>query len=175
MTLEEFERLPDDGRTYEVSEGELITLSGPKSLHSRILRKVYKAVEAYLDKSDLGEAYPETDHVLSLDPLTVRRPDVSFVIQQRIRETPEDDYFMGSPELAIEVVSPSESAENLHIKIRQYLQFGAKQIWVLYPKTKTLEVHQPRVPTATLEQSDTLDGGDLLPGFSVKVADLFAV
>ncbi|HTU48568.1 MAG TPA: Uma2 family endonuclease [Bryobacteraceae bacterium] len=173
MTLEEFERLPDDGNTYEINEGELITLPGPKFLHSRIVRKVFKTIEAYLDKSDLGESYAESDQVLSLDPLTVRRPDISFLSNEQIRSTAEDDYVAGAPELAIEVVSPSQPAEDLQIKVRQYLRFGAKQVWVLYPKTKSMEVHRPGVATITLEETETLTGGDLLPGFSVKVSDFF--
>ena len=116
LTLEEFAQLPDDGMHHEISEGELITMSGPKSLHSRIIRKVFKAIDTALEKSGYGEAFPEAGYVLARDPLTVRQPDVSVLSTERIQSTPPDDYFEGAPELAVEVVSPSDSAEDLELK-----------------------------------------------------------
>jgi hypothetical protein len=99
LTLEEFSQLPDDGVRHEISEGELITMSGPKSLHSRIIRKVGKAIETALAKSGYGEAFPEAGYVLSRDPLTVRQPDVSVLSPERIQSTAPDDYLKGRPSL----------------------------------------------------------------------------
>jgi Uma2 family endonuclease len=173
MTLEEFERLPDDGNRYEVSEGELIVMTAPKSLHNRIVRKIFKAIEAFLDKSALGESYAESAQILSRNPLTIRIPDVAFLSNERIRTTEEDEYFAGAPELAIEVVSPSQSANYMGTKVEQYLRFGAKQVWIVYPKRKCIHVYRADKSMAILDESETLTGGDLLPGFSVKVSDLF--
>lgn len=173
LTLEEFLALPDDGNKYEISEGELILVPPVKLKHSRIVRKVFKEIEASLDKSRAGEAYAEAGEILSRIPATMRIPDISLVSNQRINATAEDGYLEGAPELAVEVVSPSQSATKLNVKIRQLLQTGAKQVWVLYPETKTIHVHRPGLPIVTLEETDVLDGGDVLPGFSVKVADLF--
>jgi Uma2 family endonuclease len=173
LTLEEFAQLPDDGVRHEISEGELITMWGPKSLHSRIIRKVFKAIETALEKSGYGEAFPEAGYVLSSDPLTVRQPDVCVLSTERIQSSAPDDYFEGAPELAVEVVSPSDSAEDLEIKVEQYLQSGAKQVWVLYPKTKRIHVFQPDSQVRVLDETQTLDAAELFPGFSVKVADLF--
>ena len=173
LTLEEFAQLPDDGMHHEISEGELITMSGPKSLRTRIIRKGFKAIDTALEKSGYGEAFPEAGYVLARDPLTVRQPDVSVLSTERIQSTPPDDYFEGAPELAVEVVSPSDSAEDLEIKVEQYLQSGAKQVWILYPKTKRLHLFRPGNQLRVLDETQTLDAGELFAGFSMKVADLF--
>lgn len=173
MTLEEFERLPDDGNTYELSEGELITMPGPKSRHSLVAATVFEFLLNFLKQLATGRVLIEAGYVLSRDPLTIREPDISVLSNERILTTNDDDYFEGAPELAVEIVSPSDSAQDLQVKVRQYLRFGAKQVWVLYPKTKSMEVHRSGVPTVTLEETETFAGGDLLPGFSVKVSDLF--
>jgi Uma2 family endonuclease len=173
LTLEEFAQLPDDGVRHEISEGELITMPPPKSLHSLVVSKVFSAIQS-LAKSGFGEALAEAGYVLSHDPLTVRQPDVSVLSTERIQNTAPDDYFEGAPELAVEVVSPSDSAEDLEVKVEQYLQSGAKQVWILYPKTKRLHLFRPGNQLRVLDETQTLDAAELFPGFSVKVADLFS-
>ncbi len=173
LTLEEFAQLPDDGVRHEISEGELITMAPPKFLHSRIARRVFKAIEAALDKSGSGEALAEAGYVLSREPLTIRQPDLSLLSQERIQGTAPDDYFEGAPDLAVEVVSPSHSAQDLEVKVEQYLHSGSKQVWVLYPNTKRVHVFKPDRQIRVLDETQTLDAGDLLPGFSIKIADFF--
>lgn len=173
MTLEEFERLPDDGNKHELSEGELIVMPPVKSLHTRVALIVQEILLSYLKQQPFGCAFPEAGYVLSRDPLTIRQPDISILSNDRILATDEDGYFEGSPELVVEVVSPSDTADDLETKVEQYLRFGSKQVWVVFPKRKRIHVYRPGVPRATLERHETLTGGDLLPGFSVKVSDLF--
>ena len=173
LTLEDFARLPADGVCHEISSGELITLPPAKSLHSLILSIVVEVLHFYLKEHPIGRVMPETGYVLSRDPLTVRQPDVSVLSRQRIRSIDPDSYFEGAPELAIEIVSPSDSAEDLEIKVRQYLQAGAHQVWVLYPKSQDVHVYSPGGSLKVLESHETLEGGSTLPGFAVKVSDLF--
>jgi Uma2 family endonuclease len=173
MTLEEFERLPDDGNKHELSEGELIVMPPVKSLHSLVAAAIVELLQTYLRQHPVGRALPEAGYVLSRNPLTVRQPDVSVLSNERIAATPEDKYFERSPELAVEVVSPSDSAQDLETKVEQYLRFGAKQVWIVYPTKKRVHVFRPDAAPAVLNESQSLDGGDVLPGFSVKVADLF--
>jgi len=168
MTLEEFARLPRDGARHEMSAGELLTLPVPKSLHSRIVSVVLDALPAV-------DAFPGAGYILSSDPLTIRQPDVSVISRERIRAADPDSYFEGAPELAIEVVSPSDFAEDLDIKTKQYFQAGAQQVWILYPKTQTVHVFSRGAATVVLNQDQTLEGGDVLPGFTVPVASLFAI
>ena len=173
MTMEEFSRLPADGARHEMNAGELITLPPPKSLHSLISLAVLEALQPYLRQHPLGRAIPEAGYILFREPLTIRQPDVSVLSKARIDATPEDSYFEGAPELAIEIVSPSDAADELEIKVRQYLNTGAKQVWVLYPRSQDLHVFQPD-RFFVLKADEVLEGGDLLPGFAVKVSELFS-
>jgi Uma2 family endonuclease len=173
MTEEEFSRLPADGVQHELNAGVLITLPPPKSLHSRTALAVLEALQTYLRQHPFGQAIPEAGYVLSRRPLTIRQPDVSVVSKARIDATPGDSYFEGAPELAIEIVSPSGSAEDLQIKVRQYLDTGAKQVWVLYPKIGAVHVFEANV-ARVLTKDEIVGGGDLLPGFAVKVSELFS-
>jgi Uma2 family endonuclease len=173
LTIEDFARLPHDGAQHEVSEGELITLTPAKSLHSRIARLLYKRIEAALEEPGWAEAFVEAGYVLSREPLTIRQPDVSVISKERIQATGPDDYLEGAPELAVEIVSPSDSAEDLEAKVEQYRRAGAQQVWILFPKGKRVHVFSGKAVTV-LDETGTLSGGDLLPGFSLKVSELFA-
>lgn len=173
LTLAEFSQLPRNGERHEISAGELITMPPAKSLHSLIALAVLEILQTYLRERALGRAIPEAGYVLSRNPLTIRQPDVSVLSKDRIQSTGADEYFEGAPELAVEIVSPSDSAEDLQIKVDQYLSAGAKQVWILYPKTKSVHVFRSGGFYATYDETQTLTGGDLLPQFSVKVADLF--
>ena len=129
-------------------------------------------LQAYLREHPLARAIPEAGYVLSREPLTIRQPDVSVLSKARIEATAEDSYFEGAPELAVEIVSPSDSAQDLEINLRQYLGAGAQQVWVLY--SKTLDVHVFGADRVVMLKNDqVLEGGELLPGFAVKVSELF--
>ncbi len=173
LTIDEFSRLPRDGERHEMSAGELITMAPPKSLHSRIATNLFKLLVAALDKSRTSEAFIEAGYVLGRNPLTIRQPGVSVLSKERVQATAADDYFESAPELAVEVVSPSDSSGDLQIKIDQYLLAGSKQVWVFYPQNKRVQVFYPDKTAAMLDETQTLSGGDVLPGFSVQVSDLF--
>lgn len=175
MTLEEFARLPKDGACHEMNAGELLTLPPPKPLHSRLTRAIFLKIQTALGPRGLDEAFQEAGYILSRNPLTIRQPDISVISRERIRATSPDSYFEAAPELAIEVVSPSDSAEDLDVKTKQYLESGAQQVWILYPKTQTIHVFSIGAAPVILNQDQTLGGGDLLPGFSAPVASLFAI
>lgn len=174
ITIEEFSRLPRGFDRHELNAGELITMPPPKSVHALLALNILETLQAYLKEQAVGRVIPEAGYILSRDPLTIRQPDVSVLSKERIQTTRPDDYFEGAPELVVEVVSPFESAEDLEVKIEQYLRFGAKQVWVLYPKTKRMHVFYAAGERRILDETQTLEGGELLPGFSVKIADLFA-
>ena len=106
----------------------------------------------------------------------VRMPDVSWtapedrVEAERGKKVPQDP-----PTLAVEVVSESNTAAEIDLKLREYFKSGCRLAWVLYPKTRTLRVHASPDDYRELTEDDTLDGGEVLPGFSVRVGDLFDV
>jgi len=173
MTLGEFERLPDDGNKHELSEGELIVMPPVKFLHTLVAAAILDILRAYLREHPIAGAFAEAGYVLSHDPLIIRQPDISVLSNQRIAATQKDGWVEHSPELAVEIVSPSDFAQDLEVKVEQYLRYGAQQVWIVFPKQKQVHVHQPGSPRMVLNESETLPGGDLLPGFSVKVSDLF--
>jgi Uma2 family endonuclease len=173
LTLEEFAQLPGDGLRHEISEGELICMAPAKFLHTLVVVAVFEVLQVYLKQRGGARAFPEAGYVLSHDPLTIRQPDVSVLSAERIRATDVDGYVEGAPELAIEIVSPSQSAEDLEVKVQQYLRSGGKQVWVVYPITRRVHIFLASGEVTILNETQKLDAGDLLPGFSVKVADLF--
>jgi Uma2 family endonuclease len=168
ITLEDFARLPRQGARHEIDAGELLTLPPPKSRHALIALTVLESLQQYLKQRDTHRALPEAGFILSRDPLTIRQPDVSVISRERIRATSADSYFEGAPELAVEIVSPSDSAEDLDSKIRQYLESGAEQVWIIYPKTRTVHVFSPGAAPRIVTEDQTLDYG-------VAVGALFAV
>ncbi len=173
ITLEEFASLARGTEQHELSAGELITMPPPKAFRSMIASLLLEVLQSYLRKQGKARAFAEAGYVLSRGPLTIRQPDVSVLSKARIESTDREGYFEGAPELAVEVVSPTDSAEDLQVKVDQYLQAGARQVWILYPKTKCIYVFRAGEQVAVLDASQTLEGGDLLPGFAVAVADLF--
>jgi Uma2 family endonuclease len=97
----------------------------------------------------------------------VRAPDVSFVRKSRLQDA--DEYFLGGPDLAVEIVSPGDDAADLREKIQQYLDAGTSLVWVIYPRTKQIEVHAPGKIAHILGWDDDLEAPELLAGFKISV------
>ena len=173
MTWEAFERLPDgDGLHREILEGELQILPPAKLNHTRIARRVAKALEALEDRG-LGEALPEGGYKLSENPPSWIQPDVSFLRSDRLQHVEDGTYAIGAPELAIEIVSPSETATMLQRKVELLLGSGAQAVWVIYPDSKTVTVHLPNGTSATRGVNDTLAAPFLAEDWTLPVATIF--
>ncbi|HEV2201831.1 MAG TPA: Uma2 family endonuclease [Bryobacteraceae bacterium] len=173
MTWEAFERLPDgDGLHREIIEGELQILPPVKSKHSKIATKLFEVLLP-LQQRGLGSVFLEAGYKLSEKPPTWIQPDASFLKTERVRETPSDGYFTGAPELAVEIVSPSETAVKLQRKVELLLGGGALAVWVIYPETQTVSVHLPDGTSVTRLVGDMLTAPFLLKGWELPVATLF--
>lgn len=173
ITWQAFEQLPDgDGFHREVVEGELIILPPPKSRHSRVARRMSRAL-APLEDRGIAEVYMEAGYKLTDDPPTWIQPDVSVLSIERARYPGIDGYFMKSPELAIEVVSPSETARDLNRKIDALLAGGCLAIWVIYPEEQEVRVFVPGGASYTKRGNETLTMPELLPDWEFPVAKLF--
>lgn len=172
MSMEEFERLPDDGMLHELSEGELIAVTRPKFQHGWIAQTINEELVRCAKGKGLGVVFSEMAYLLLADPPTLRVPDVSFVRAERLPQPATDDYFQGAPDLAVEIVSPGDTAEEVERKVRQYLAAGAKLVWVLYPKTRRLHVFRADGTFAVLNENDMLEAPELFPGWRVRLADL---
>jgi Uma2 family endonuclease len=165
-------------KRLELSEGVLIIMAPAGIQHGNFAMKLGHRIAAYVEAHEMGVVTAaESGYILFTDADskdTVRAPDVGFISKQRIPEAglPEG-YFQGAPDLAVEVVSPNDTAEEVQQKVNEYLQAGTRAVWVFYPKPQTIAVYTPS-DTQTLRPGDTLDGGDVLPGFTLAVQDLFS-
>ncbi len=126
---------------------------------------------------DLGVVCGDsTSYVLQYDPDVVRIPDVSFVAKARVPETGVPAGFWPfAPDLAVEIVSPTDLAEDVHGKVLEYLEAGARLVWVLWPRDRRVTVYTSAAAGYELGPDDVLDGGDVLPGFEAEVSGLFCM
>jgi Uma2 family endonuclease len=129
---------------------------------------------AYVEPRRLGSVTGEAGYVLARGPDTVRGPDVTFVSAHRrpAREVAHR-YYEGAPDLAVEVLSPDDRASEVAEKVDEYFGAGARLVWVVNPKTRSATVHTPDGIARLLRETDTIDGGDVIPGFTCPVAELF--
>ena len=174
MTVEEFDRLqePEELR-YELDEGELIEMTRQRyNPHNRIVMAIDRALLKYLDKNPIGEVL-SADNLFVLGPTTKRIPDLSFLTTARVNEI-GDGEIQGAPDLAIEVLSPSDTAAAMRRKVKQYFAAGARVVWRVYPDSREVEVWESAAgPARVLGEQDTLDALHVLPGFSVMVKSIF--
>ena len=178
LTAEDVWALPErPGVRYELADGELIEVPGAGLLHNLLVGLLYRLLDDFVRREDLGLVFTDgTAYVLRRGPDLVRIPDVSFVAWERL---PAGDVPEGfgpfAPDLAVEVVSPGDRAEDVRRKVREYLAAGTRRVWVLWPREPSVTVHESGGVLRELGPDDELDGGDVVPGFRVRVAELFAV
>jgi Uma2 family endonuclease len=166
LSVEEFAALPDDGMKHELNEGELIVMPPPKPRHGDCQLSLGSAVREFVVSGGLGRVYTESGYRLT--PHTVRGPDVSFLRTSRLQDP--DEYFDGAPDLAVEIVSPGDDASDLREKIKQYLDAGTSVVWVVYPRSRQIEIHTPDKTIRRLGVEDMLEAPKLLPGFQLSVS-----
>ncbi len=158
----------------ELVEGELITMSPAGAEHGRIVVRITVPLGRFATEHALGTVFgAETGFQIAHDPDTVRAPDVAFVRAERITAELGPGFFQGPPDLAVEVLAPDDRAGEVLAKVQEWLDSGCRPVWVIDPRTRTVSVYRSRSEIAVLGQSDTLGGGDLLPGLSLPVAEIF--
>ena len=142
--------------------------------HGRFASKIVAALENHVARRKSGVVTTaETGFQIAHDPDTVRAPDVAYVRSERIPVGGVKGFFPGAPDLAVEVVSPSDRASEVAAKVLEWLSAGCQAVWVVDPENRTVTVHRSRSDITVLTAADTLDGGDLLPAFSMPVAEAF--
>jgi Uma2 family endonuclease len=170
LTVEQFEQLPDDGMRHELDEGELIAVPPTFGLHGKVQAKTAYHLQNFAGARELGLVLVEAGFRLKRN--TVLAPDVSFIRAERANTLDLESRFECAPDLAVEVISPSETAAEIAHKVRHYLHAGAV-VWVLYPKDRTVHVFETSKSARVLEADDLLESPSLLPGFAVRVSELF--
>ena len=169
MTLEEF--LESDLEGYEYVEGELIPKMPTSLKHGKIISKLLLRLLPHVYENELGDVYPADTGFRVGERLLV--PDVAFVSKARIPED-ADKASPIPPDLAVEVVSPTDMSERIEAKAFAYLAAGTQMVWVLKPKSETVTVYRSRTDIKLLTRNDTLTGEDVVEGFACPVAELFA-
>jgi Uma2 family endonuclease len=175
MTADELLRLPDRGELYELVNGELRVMSPAGFEHGIIGAYLSQLLGAFSRANRLGlVAAAETGFLITRDPDTVRSPDVAFVSRARVESAGmTKKYFPGAPDLAAEVISPSDRVGEVDEKVQQWLDAGTRLVWVINPRRREVTVYSPSAGPFILTEAGTLDGQDVVPGFRLPVAELF--
>ena len=175
MTADELLAMPHNGYCYELIQGELRQMSPAGRQHGRIAAKIGSCLEAFVASNGLGETYAaETGFIIDTEPDTVRAPDVSFVARERAEAIAEErGFFPGAPDLAVEVISPNDRYSEIQEKVSDWLRAGTLMVVVIDPDQHTATVYRAPDDVCLLGASDVLDGGDVVPGWKVPLADLF--
>lgn len=174
VTSEQLTTLPHDGCRMELVEGEVRRRPLAGCTHGRVSISVGARLAAHVADRALGTVFAaETGFLLARDPDTVRAPDVAFVTRERVEAVGETDgYFPGAPDLAVEVVSPSDPYQAVVEKVKTWLAAGTRTVVVVTPRLKAVTVHAGKA-AEELGEADTLDLSPVVPGFRLPVRVLF--
>ena len=179
MTAEELLAMPEEECRYELVRGKLISRqwAGARDgiASSNILFNLY----GYTKENNLGMTYPaNVGFQIESDPDHVRAPSVAFVESERVEvarsdEKYRDSYFPGAPDLAVEVVIPSDTYYYMNGKITDWLNAGTRMVIVVIADIPLVKVYRSLTDVSALTEADTLDAGDVVPGWRMAVAEIF--
>lgn len=162
---------------FELIRGELKVMSLTKPLHGVICARLAAALINFVEANDLGMAFgAETGFVVERDPDSVLGADAAFVSHERLATVENlEKFFPFAPDLAVEVLSPGNTVREINEKVAMYFAAGSQAVWVFNPKKRTTAVYTSPTDVRILSEQDTLDGGEVLPGFTLELSKLFAV
>jgi Uma2 family endonuclease len=172
ITDEELLQLPKDGNKYEVVDGELVVMSPAGMRHEGIVMEVGATLRGFVNQHRLGRVF--APDLLYVRPSGNKRgPDVSFIAAHRLAELPPDTVFPAfAPDLAVEVLSPSDRPRRVLDKVGEYLEAGVRLVWVIDPVKRQAAVYRTATEVRYVDAGGVLDGEDVLPGFRCPLADL---
>ncbi len=170
LTVEEFSRLPDEPGKQELSNGQLIIVPPADFIHTETCRRIHAALFLHIMHTGVGVVYPKAG--ARLGPETVRQPDVSFYLHKPQKHKRGE--WAPAPDIAIEVLSPSNTAVYIDEKISQYLAAGSKSVWIVNPDTHRVRIYRADGSHTAIEEPQSLTDEHVLPGFSLSLAELFA-
>ena len=171
MTAEELMHLDDDSHRHELIKGELLTMPPPGYPHGTVTLNLSVLLFNYVKANHLGRVAAEMGYKLEIDPDTVLAPDISFIAQDRVGIRVEG-YRSGPPDLAVEVLSPSDRKSQVERKTLLWLELGAKAVWNVDPRKRTVEVLRADGHRQLFHETDELVD-DTVPGFRILVSEIF--
>lgn len=167
--------LPGDGNRYELAKGVLLMMSPSGWRHGRVVGELHGLLWQHVRANALGTLFgAETGFLLSEDPDTVRAPDLAFIAVENLPdEPPEGAYWPGPPDLAVEVLSPSDRTGDVDAKIRDWLTSGARCVWVVDPDLETVTVYRSATDVVIRTRGQRLEGDDVVADFACAIDDIF--
>jgi Uma2 family endonuclease len=174
MTLAELADLDSDGWRLELVDGRLEVMNPANFTHAIVCSNIMSALFAWVRQGGSGMVLP-TDTGTQLAEDLLRGPDVLWVSDQKLKQArvKGSPWFTGAPDLAVEVLSPNDTYRKTMRRVHDQLSHGAAEVWLVDPDERWLEIHRSGKPVMRLSDGDTLDGGELLPGFSPPLAEFF--
>lgn len=173
VTIEEFERLADEPSRLELVRGHIVREPPAGFEHGGIAALIATCLTNHVRQHGLGMVVTdEPGFVLFDEPPTVRSPDVAFVARDRLPADPRGFAHL-APDLAVEIVSPSNTLGEIQNKVFDYLDAGTRLVWVVEPRGRTVTVYRSRDLIRILTPSQEIDGGEVVPGFRIEVSEFF--
>jgi Uma2 family endonuclease len=173
-TAEQLFVFHEPGYRHELVRGEVRGMSPSGPVHGFVAGRITRLLASCVDEADLGWVFTaDAGFVLARNPDTVRAPDVGFVRKDRLLTRYPPGFFPGPPDLAVEVTSPSDSFTEVHEKALCWIEHGTRLVWVVDPIARRVSEYRSRQAARLLELGDELDGGEVVPGFRIRVRDLF--
>lgn len=175
VTIEEFYEKAMEGFRGELVRGELKETMPTSILHGIIAGRIAVIIGFFLMQNKIGEVLTaETGFRLFVNERTVRVPDVAFLSNEKLAEIEDfSKFFNGTPDLAVEVISPSESYDEVQGKLEDYLAAGVKIVWIVRPKQKSVTVYNSLFDFKTFQEDEEISGGEVLPDFKCRLQDIF--
>jgi len=176
VTVEDFYEIAFEGFRGELVGGELKETMPTSVLHGIIAGRIAIILGFFVLQNKLGEVLTaKTGFRLFVDKKTVRVPDVSFLSNEKLAEIKNvNKFYDGTPDLAIEVISPSETYNDVQGKLEDYLSAGVKMVWIIRPENKIVTTYRTLSDFKILRENEELNGEDLLPNFKCNLTDIFA-
>jgi Uma2 family endonuclease len=173
VTAEELFAYPDP-KHYELVRGVPRVSEPPGGVHGRLATKLAARLDQHVSRLGLGTVLVEAGYVLERAPDTVRGPDVSFLSVTRLPlDRIPEQFIPGAPDLAVEILPPTDRWSEVEQKVAEYLAGGARRVWLVEPRERRVIVRYPDRPPKVVRFDDILDGEDVVPGFALAMAELF--
>lgn len=175
ITADDLLAMPDDGLLRELVDGEIFVTPPPGEEHGAVAAEILISLGSHVRRNGLGRVFAAgTGFKVSQSPDTVLAPDAAFVRQERIEQAAiGKGYRAGAPDLAVEVVSPGDTFGRVEGKVARWLGAGCRMVVVVNPERRAATVYRSLSEVRLLTESDTLEGGDVVPGWTLPLRELF--
>lgn len=175
ITADDFMAMGGD-RYCELIRGQVVDMVRPCPQHGILMARVSQRLLNYMDQGSLGFVLDgDPGYLIERDPDTVRGPDVSFVSRKRVKGVDLRRFFPGAPDLAIEIVSPSDRFAKVEEKVQMWLATGTTVVWVIEPDLRLAFVYREGEGRREIQEDGHLTADDLLPGFRLSLRDLLTI